>query len=68
MRLRGWGVICPLLWGVFPGWGASGCGGGGVMRMLMKSPGKRHGWVESLVAILGQASLILIFVGLMKYV
>ncbi len=41
---------------------------GRVMSMLMKSPGKRHGWVESLVAIFGQASLILIFVGLMKFV
>jgi len=36
--------------------------------MLMKSPGKRHSWVDSLVAIFGQAALILIFVGLMKYV
>lgn len=38
------------------------------MRMLRKSKSKMHGWVESLVAILGQASLMLICVGLMKYI
>ena len=63
MRLRGWGVICLLLWGC-----VLRMRRGRVMNMLMKSPGKRHGWVESLVAIFGQASLILIFVGLMKFV
>jgi len=39
-----------------------------VMTMLRKSPIKKNSWVESLVAILGQASLMLICVGLMKYV